>query len=162
MPYAHRGSILSTTCRVLNLVENLTRSQKISCVFFKTGLTKRLCSFWCHGEEGPTGAPHAGPGGTEHLPVLVAPPCAKVWDQGQLHGKVRQRDFSQCSHALGTALPLPSWSGPSLPSLAVHEPPVEGNGREHTHSVLWLIGKDKLPVLHWAGTIWTENPTLAL
>lgn len=76
MPYALRGSILSTTCRVLNLVENLTRSRKISCVFFREKM--RLCSFWCHGEEGSMGAPHTGQGGTEHLPVLVAPPHAKV------------------------------------------------------------------------------------
>lgn len=35
MPYALRACILSTTCRVLNLVENLTRSQKINYIFFK-------------------------------------------------------------------------------------------------------------------------------
>lgn len=33
MPYALRACILNATCRVLNLVENLTRSQKINCVF---------------------------------------------------------------------------------------------------------------------------------
>lgn len=42
MPYALRGSILSMTCRVLILVESLTRSQKISCIFSRLLLDKDI------------------------------------------------------------------------------------------------------------------------
>lgn len=107
MPYALRGSVLSMTGRVLNLVENLTRSQK-SIVIFQDFCLSRDFYFGAMEKRDQ--------GGTEHLPcqgVKIRDSCMEGW---------RERDFSPVLPS-----PLPSWSGPSLPSLAVHEPPVEGN-----------------------------------
>lgn len=157
MPYSLRGSILSTTCRVLNLVENLTRSQKINCIFFKTAAWQRDFNFGATEKRDPWVPLMQGRGcrgGTEHLPVLVAPPHAKVWGSGTTAWKAGERGtFFPVLPSPGRCSPFAQlkWSQPAQFSCtwtASGSCCRRERRREHTNSVLCLIGKEKLPALH--------------
>lgn len=132
MPYALRGSILSMSWRVLNVVENLTRSQKIHCIFFKTAAWQKDFHFGVIEKRDPQ-VPSAGPGGHRASPSAGGTsPCP--WS---------------CED---TDLPLPSWSGPSLPSLVVHEGNTGGNTQ--IQSCAW---QEKTKYYIGAKTIWKND-----
>lgn len=180
MSYALRACISSMTWRVLNLVENLTRSMyqvnipseyPLHFFFFKISAWWKGFYFGAMETKGPRMllagvrdvAEHSSSPSTGSSSLYQGTEGSRT--QGQMRGRWRERDL-QCP-LQGTALPLPCCRAPSLPGTAGCEPPVETaqgsdarHGRIDMYLVLHLTGKEKLPVLHWT-TICKAKTTLA-